>query len=309
MNQMQMRPRGPRPNFQGPRSMGPRSMGPRSMGPRSMAPQHNQHHQGNNGQFKKQFKKQKPASNFNENLKKFSAVQQVAILAPDAVIDVQPALQDKNSPLWKGVATFRNQTLEAYQVGKKKTRQAICSKVIKEFKLMDQYFGNGASLNPVGMHTIEVSKEEADEMAAKFIAAREKSQNPELKAAADAEKMEARMNQIPIIPLAVNPLEVSSDMMNSSNPNPNLKTPLSILSKLYPKEEKPKFSFTATQEINDGFEVECVLHCGAVFNGIGRGKKLAQHHAAYLALQSNFPQHLEGVELPDGAGTKVHPIA
>ena len=57
---MQMRPRGPRPNFQGPRSMGPRSMGPRSMGPRSMAPQHNQHHQGNNGQFKKQFKKQKP---------------------------------------------------------------------------------------------------------------------------------------------------------------------------------------------------------------------------------------------------------
>jgi hypothetical protein len=52
-----------------------------------------------------------------------------------------------------------------------------------------------------------------------------------------------------------------------------------------------------------------VLHCGAVFNGIGRGKKLAQHHAAYLALQSNFPQHLEGVELPDGAGTKVHPIA
>ena len=63
-------------------------------------------------------------TNIQENLKKFSAVQQVALLAPDAVIDVQPALPDKNCALWKGVATFRGATIEAYQVGKKKTRQA-----------------------------------------------------------------------------------------------------------------------------------------------------------------------------------------
>jgi len=50
------------------------------------------------------------------------------------------------------------------------------------------------------------------------------------------------------------------------------------------------------------------LFCGSKFTGIGRGKKTAQHHAAYQALESLFPAELEGLVLPVGAGTKEHPV-
>lgn len=51
-----------------------------------------------------------------------------------------------------------------------------------------------------------------------------------------------------------------------------------------------------------------VLKNGQRFNGIGRGKKQAQHHAAYQAIQSLFPQELEeGLVLPEGTGSKEHP--
>jgi len=86
-------------------------------------------------------------------------------LAPDAEIDVQPALAEKNCALWKGTAIYQGRTIEAFQVGKKKTRQAVCSKLVKEFKLLDQMFGHGTSENfTVGMHTEEVTEETMEEM-------------------------------------------------------------------------------------------------------------------------------------------------
>lgn len=277
----------------------------------------NQVKMGQRAPFKKQFKK-KPANNIQDNLRKFSAVQQVTMLAPEAVIDVQPALQDKNCALWKGVASYRGRTIEAYQVGKKKTRQALCSKIVKEFKLLDHFFGNGVSeqLN-IGMHTTEVSAEQAAQMTAQGIAAQNKAASKVEAANASiaeisAETCVANMTEEQLLnepaTESINGSECTTPIASKTGMKP-AKTPISTLSQQFAnKEQKPKYEFLPAEGINNGFEVTCELFDGTQFKGIGRGKKTAQHHAAYLAIQALFPTELSGLELPAGAGSKAHPV-
>lgn len=328
---------------------------------------------GNRPQFKKQFKKKAPG-NVQDNLKKFSAVQQVALLAPDALIEVNPALPDKNCALWKGVATFQGRTVEAFQVGKKKTKQAICSKIIKEFNLLEPVYGPGVSPDQIGMQTDELNHSETQHYMSGGKKAppttvetttNTKAPSPVKKPKKKKNKQNNQQNNVsqandgmvnfseptsfepipdpegdfpmlgdstpndpklklPVIP--VNPIPTARAMGYNpgSNPKPRpnqrkpkdpnvpkgpqpKRTPLLVLSRQYLKNEKPTWEFLPQSGINTGFDVVCILKDGQRFNGIGRGKKQAQHHAAYQALQSVFPQELDGLVLPEGTGTKEHP--
>ena len=49
------------------------------------------------------------------------------------------------SPFFRASCLYRGQTVAAVQKTKKKAKQALCTKVIKEYKLLDSYRGHGAS--------------------------------------------------------------------------------------------------------------------------------------------------------------------
>jgi hypothetical protein len=76
--------------------------------------------------FRQTMKKKK--GNALAHLEKFTAVQQLAIFAPDLKITVT---QCSEQQYFKGSTFFRGRQIEAIQKGKKNARQALCSKIIK----------------------------------------------------------------------------------------------------------------------------------------------------------------------------------
>ena len=54
-------------------------------------------------------------------------------------------MNDIFSPFFRASCLYRGQNIAAVQKTKKKAKQALCTKVIKEYKLLDSYRGHGAS--------------------------------------------------------------------------------------------------------------------------------------------------------------------
>merc|ERR1712130_81172 len=93
------------------------------------------------------------------HLAKFTAVQQLALFAPNVEITLERI--EKDSPIFRASANYRGELVIAHQQGKKKAKQALCSKVIKKFALLDQYCGRGASEElKIGSHQEELSPDE-----------------------------------------------------------------------------------------------------------------------------------------------------
>jgi len=70
----------------------------------------------------------KKKGNALAHLEKFTAVQQLAIFAPDLTITVT---QYNENQFFKASTFFRGRQIEAIHKGKKSARQALCSKIIK----------------------------------------------------------------------------------------------------------------------------------------------------------------------------------
>ena len=62
-------------------------------------------------------------------MEKFTAVQQLALFSPDIEITIDR--MGEFSPFYQASATYRGETITAVQQGKKKAKQAICSKIIR----------------------------------------------------------------------------------------------------------------------------------------------------------------------------------
>ena len=71
----------------------------------------------------------KKSGNAFAHLENFTAVQQLSLFAPEIEIELERL--ETNSPLFKASATFRGELTSAIQQGKKKAKQAICSKIIR----------------------------------------------------------------------------------------------------------------------------------------------------------------------------------
>ena len=71
----------------------------------------------------------KRKGNAYHHLEKFTAVQQLALFAPE--IEITLERNAPNSPYFKARAQYKGVTIEALQQGKKKAKQALCSKIIR----------------------------------------------------------------------------------------------------------------------------------------------------------------------------------
>ena len=62
------------------------------------------------------------------------------------------------SSIFRASCKFRDDDIHAVQLTKKKAKQALCSKVIRRFRLLDMYRGAGASESlSIGTHTPEAT--------------------------------------------------------------------------------------------------------------------------------------------------------
>jgi len=71
----------------------------------------------------------KKKGNAYNHLEKFTAVQQLALFAPNVEITIERC--GENSPYYQASVNYNGETITAVQQGKKKAKQAICSKIIR----------------------------------------------------------------------------------------------------------------------------------------------------------------------------------
>ena len=74
------------------------------------------------------------------HLEKFSSLQMVSVLCPDEPVDITVEQIQQN---FRASTTFRGTKITALQQSKKKAKQALCTKLIKTFKLLDPHRGEG----------------------------------------------------------------------------------------------------------------------------------------------------------------------
>lgn len=225
--------------------------------------------------------KPKKKGNAFAHLEKFTSVQQLGLFAPEVVIEITEV--KPNSPYFKAWCSYRGQTIEALQQTKKKAKQALCTKVIRKFKLLDVHRGAGASDSlTVGTHTEELSQEEVDKAEAER-AAKAKPAKAEGKKAKQPKTEPTKMET-----QAANG-EAKPDTVKLTQLNKNIKTPLSLL---YETFDRNWITFGDVPESDEripshhtGFTILLTLPDGKTWVGMGRSKKLAQHHAAHTCLK------------------------
>ncbi|CAG5114239.1 Oidioi.mRNA.OKI2018_I69.chr2.g8301.t1.cds [Oikopleura dioica] len=300
------------------------------------------HNMYNNGRFmsrpnfRRPMKKKK--GNALAHLEKFTAVQQLAIFCPDLKINIEQ--HPTEAQYFKASCFMRGRQVEAFHKGKKNARQALCSKIIKQFKLLDDCRGDGASESmSIGVHLEEelpscVSSAKSEPTSFKSEISSEQlqsmevimQQEPEVKneqagplakahgytGSYNSSSLLNDLDKMPAQPMETSSQPSSSNLMPppvihreeyrlppARNDNTN-KTPISILHERMRKDVDFQFA-EAVRDINTGlFMVRVVFTDGIMFDGFGRNKKLAKHHAAALALESRF--NMPQFSLPEGAG-------
>ena len=121
-------------------------------------------------------KKTKSGGDAFAHLEKFTSLQMVGLFIPSLEIEVEQRQANKKpyfraSCVYQGkspdkfvilktdyrILILLGETVSAIQQTKKKAKQALCTKLIKKFKLLDLYRGEGASERlDIGAHTEEM---------------------------------------------------------------------------------------------------------------------------------------------------------
>lgn len=263
------------------------------------------------------------------HLEKFTAVQQLALFAPDLEIQVAP--YEANSPFYKATAFYRGRPVEAIQRGKKNAKQAVCSKIIKSFKLLDDHRGAGASERmDIGAQVEELAPHELtseippEELVNMEVISTEDlpgigsgqtgplatahgytgNINQPLMSEVNLEKVQIEpapvppVTQKPTVPVQLGQTYKLAQKQGGSLPEME-KTPVSVLFETFRQGD-----FDIIEGIRDDSSGLFVCHIGLPdgrrFVGYGRSKKLAKHHAAAVTLAETINR--TNFNLPEGCG-------